>query len=269
MLNFLQRVRAHKIQELQTQMQRLPLAELRARLRDLSPPRDFVAALQGPGVALIAEVKAASPSAGVLHAQLDPAAQARAYARGGAAALSVLTDQAFFHGALTHLTAARAATGLPVLRKDFILSAYQVYEARAAGADAVLLIVALLEPPVLRDLIALAADLGLAALVEVHTPAEAEQALKAGARLIGVNNRNLHTLQVDLGTAEALLPQLPPPVGKVAESGIATPADVQRMAAAGADAVLVGTALVRAADPTALARALVRAGQPYGQGVTP
>ncbi|NPA26268.1 MAG: indole-3-glycerol phosphate synthase TrpC [Chloroflexi bacterium] len=249
-----------KVEEVQQARARVPLAEMRRRAEAAPRPRDWRAALTKPGVQVIAEVKAASPSAGVIHAQLNPGAQAQRYARAGAAAISVLTDPTFFHGDLAHLQAVRAAVSLPVLRKDFLLDPYQVYEARAAGADAVLLIVALLDDARLRDLLALSRELGLGTLVEVHTEAELERALAAGADVLGVNNRNLHTFEVDLRVSETLLPRVPAGVVRVAESGVATPEDVRRMACAGADAVLVGTALMRAADPEAATRALVRAG---------
>ncbi len=256
-LNRIARVKLDEIRRAQAQR---PLAEVRAQAEAMPPARDWRAALAQPGVQLIAEVKAASPSEGVIQAALDPEAQARAYARAGAAAISVLTDAPFFHGSLAHLRAVRAAVPVPVLRKDFILDPYQIYEARAAGADAVLLIVALLDDAQLRDALALSRELGLGTLVEVHTPTELERALAAGAEVIGVNNRDLHTFTVDLAVSEQLLPRIPRGVVRVAESGVHTPEDVVRMACAGADAVLVGTALMRADDPEALARALVHAG---------
>lgn len=204
-----------------------------------------------PGLSVIAEVKRRSPSKGDLALGLDPATQAELYSAGGAAAVSVLTEPAFFGGSNDDLVAVREACPLPVLRKDFTVSAAQVWEARAIGADAVLLIVAALTDDELLRFLGEAADAGLAALVEVHTGAEAERALAAGATLIGVNNRDLATFTVDLGTAERVAPLLDGVV-RVAESGIGDPQDAARMARAGYDAVLVGESLVRSEDPAGL-----------------
>lgn len=201
-----------------------------------------------PGLSVIAEVKRRSPSKGDLALGLDPATQAELYSAGGAAAVSVLTEPGFFGGSNDDLVAVREACPLPVLRKDFTVSAAQVWEARAIGADAVLLIVAALTDDELLRFLGEAADAGLAALVEVHTGAEAERALAAGATLIGVNNRDLATFTVDLGTAERVAPLLDGVV-RVAESGIGDPQDAARMARAGYDAVLVGESLVRSEDP--------------------
>lgn len=244
-----------------------PLAELQqAAAAAARPPRDFVAALREPGVSLIAEVKRASPSAGPLRPGLDPAALAAEYAAANAAALSVLTDARYFQGSLDDLRAARAAVSLPVLRKDFVVSPYQVYGARAAGADAVLLIVAVLDDPALDALHRLAQALGMAALVEVHDEAELRRALAIGPRVVGVNNRDLHTFRVDLGTTARLRVRIPDEVLLVAESGVHSPADVARLAAIGADAMLVGEALVRAVCPGEVARELVGAGRGERQG---
>ncbi len=204
-----------------------------------------------PGLSVIAEVKRRSPSKGDLALGLDPATQAELYSAGGAAAVSVLTEPGFFGGSNDDLVAVREACPLPVLRKDFTVSAAQVWEARAIGADAVLLIVAALTDDELLRFLGEAADAGLAALVEVHTGAEAERALAAGATLIGVNNRDLATFTVDLGTAERVAPLLDGVV-RVAESGIGDPQDAARMARAGYDAVLVGESLVRSEDPAGL-----------------
>lgn len=204
----------------------------------------------------MAEVKAASPSAGLLREDLDVPDLARRYAQGGACALSVLTDREFFRGAPEHVQLARAASDLPVLRKDFTLDAYHVYEARALGADAVLLIAAVLDDRRLQELIELAGRLGMAALVEVHTEAEADRTLAAGARLVGINNRDLRTFRVDLATTERLRPRLPESVLVVSESGIDSPEDVRRVWEAGVRAVLVGSALVRSPDPEAKLRQL-------------
>jgi indole-3-glycerol phosphate synthase len=234
------------------------------RERALAAPgtRDFAAALRpaGANVAVIAEVKRRSPSKGLLAPELDPAAVAKAYEAGGAAALSVLTDGPYFGGSVADLQAARDATSVPVLRKDFTIDEIQVYEARAIGADAVLLICAALpDDALLADLHALAVELGLAALVEAHDAAEIERALRAGARIVGVNSRDLATFDEDLDRTHALASQLPADVVAVAESAIRTAADARRMAAAGFDAVLVGEALVRSTDPTSLVRDLAAA----------
>jgi indole-3-glycerol phosphate synthase len=219
------------------------------------PPRDFAAALRPTTrkLAVIAEIKRRSPSKGDLAPDLDPAVIAKAYETGAAAALSVLTDRLFFGGSVDDLRAARDATGVPVVRKDFIIDETQVLEARAIGADALLLIVAAVpDDALLVDLHGFAGDLGLTALVEVHDEAELDRALAAGAVVVGVNCRDLATFGEDLGVAERLARRLPPDVIAVAESAIREPADARRMAAAGFDAVLVGEALVRAPDPTAL-----------------
>lgn len=226
-----------------------------------APPRDFAGALRRRAaagtVAVIAEIKRRSPSKGPLAENLDAAATARCYAAGGATALSVLTDDAYFGGSLGDLEAARAACPLPVLRKDFTLDAVQVYEARAAGADAILLITAAIaDDALLADLVALAADLGLGALVEADDEPGVERALAAGATLVGITNRDLRTFGEDLGTSERLSALLPPGVLAVAESAIRSPADARRMADAGFAAILVGEALVRAGDPEAATRAL-------------
>lgn len=240
--------------------------------RDAPAPRDMAAALRRGGVALIAEVKRASPSKGLLNPHLDAAALARTYAAGGAAVISVLTDGHFFQGSLADLRAVRGAVDLPVLRKDFILDPCQVYEARAAGADAVLLIAAVLDDERLHALYRLVRDLGMDALVEVHDEAELDRALSLAPRIVGVNNRDLRTFQVDLETTARLqshlrsASQYPPGVTLVAESGIHTPADVARLAAMGAHAMLVGEALVCAADTEAAVRRLVRAGAPVPEG---
>lgn len=234
------------------------LGELLAAAAQAPPARDFAAALRGPDVRVIAEIKRASPSEGAIRSgAFDPAEIARTYEANGAAALSVLTDERFFGGHLDHLRAARGAVGLPVLRKDFVVDERQVIEARAAGADAVLLIVAALPPVRLRALQALARDLGMAALVEAHDAAEVETALGADATVIGVNNRDLRTFVTDLANTERLAPMIPAERVLVAESGVHERADVERLAAAGADAVLVGTALMQAEDPGAALRELV------------
>jgi indole-3-glycerol phosphate synthase len=221
-------------------------------------PRDFAGALKGPKLAVIAEMKQRTPSMGVLSEDYRPADLAHAYAEGGAAAISVLTHMAGFGGRVEHLRAVRAATDLPMLRKDFVTDSYEVAEARACGADAVLLIVAALEPDQLRDLVGLAKSRGVAALVEVHDERETAAALEAGAKLIGVNHRDLRTFDVDLGLTERLRKVIPPEVVVVAESGIHSAEDARRMREAGADAILVGELLMRSADPAAQLRALIQ-----------
>lgn len=229
-----------------------PLASLEAELGAAGAPRGFGAALARPAgapVRVIAEIKRASPSAGPIRAGADPAAIAREYADAGATCLSVLTDERYFDGHLSFLGRAREAVELPLLRKDFVIDPYQLVEARVAGADAALLIVAALEQPLLRELLAATAELGLDALVEIHSEAEAERALEAGARLIGVNHRNLATFEIDMALTERLRPHVPAGTVLVGESGIRTSEDVARLAAAGADAILVGESLMRAPSP--------------------
>jgi indole-3-glycerol phosphate synthase len=225
-----------------------------------TPLRDFAGAVScGPEPRVIAEVKRRSPSKGEIRADFDPVACAVAYAEGGAAAISVLTDETFFGGHLDFLAAVRAAVATPLLRKDFLIDAYQVDEARVAGADAVLLIAAALAPDALAALAARAEGLGLAALVEVHDEAELEVALAAGARIVGINNRDLRTFETDLGVTERLAPRIPEGVVVVAESGIFTCADMARLARSGAHAFLVGESLMREADVAGALRRLRRA----------
>jgi indole-3-glycerol phosphate synthase len=258
----LDQIVATKREELAAARAAAPEAELRAALADAPRTRDFAAALRAPGqVRLIAEVKKASPSAGLIRPDFDPAAIARAYQAGGADCLSVLTDRSYFQGSPDTLRAVRAAVELPLLRKDFTLAAYQLLEARLWGADAVLLIAAILEPALLADLAAEAADLGLAALVEVHTAAETELAVAAGAMLIGVNNRDLKVFRTDLATTERLRPLIPADRLVVSESGIRDTADVARLRAAGVNAVLVGESLMRHNDIESATRALAAAGR--------
>jgi indole-3-glycerol phosphate synthase len=241
--DILQRILAVKTREAAELAPRL--GELRATARDLPPPRDFRAALSGTELAVIAEIKKASPSAGKIAADLDPAGLAAAYAHGGAAAISVLTDREFFHGGADDLRRARAAVSIPILRKDFIIAEAQVYEARTLGADSLLLIAAALPSKRLADLLGLSRELGMEPLVEIHDEEELAMAVDAGAAIIGVNNRNLRSFIVDLAVAERLRPLFPGNAVSVAESGIRTPVDADRMARAGFDAVLVGEALVR------------------------
>ncbi len=231
--------------------------EIRARAEASGRGRDFAAALQeAPGRAIIAEIKKASPSAGVFRPVRRVGGQARAYQEGGAAALSVLTDRRFFGGGLDDLIQARQAVDLPVLRKDFIIDPVQILQAKAAGADAVLLIAAALEPDRLAGLYALARELDLCPLIEVHDETELDPVLALEPELIGINNRNLKTLEVDLSGFGRLRRLIPAETTVVAESGVSTPAHMARLEARGADAFLIGTALMRAPDPAALLRRL-------------
>jgi indole-3-glycerol phosphate synthase len=237
----------------------VPLEELKRRAAEQREPRDALAALRRAGTSVIAEVKRASPSRGRLADIADPAALAAAYEAGGAAAVSVLTEDRRFGGTLADLQAVRAAVDVPVLRKDFVVSPYQVWEARAYGADLLLLIVAALGQNALTCLLERTQSLGMTALVEVHDEAELERALDAGATVVGVNARDLRTLHVDRDTFARLAPHLPPDVVTVAESGIRDAHDLLAYAAAGADAVLVGEGLVTSGDPRAAVASLVAA----------
>ncbi|MEP6815496.1 MAG: indole-3-glycerol phosphate synthase TrpC [Marmoricola sp.] len=234
------------------------------RLRDLAAlrpePRDPMPAFRSPGVSVIAEIKRKSPSKGELSDIVDPAALARSYAEGGAAAISVLTEQRRFNGSLGDLRAVRAAVETPLLRKDFVVTEYQLVEAREAGADLVLLIVAALPGDELSRLYGAACALGLTALVEVHDEVETERALAVGAELVGVNARNLRTLAVDPDTFARIAAGIPDDVVKVAESGIRGPADVERFVGEGADVVLVGEALVTGRDPATAVKEMLSAG---------
>ncbi len=235
-----------------------PLADVVRRAEQRRERRDFAAALRGPTLRVIAELKRASPSLGILCSDYRPLEIARGYEKAGAAALSVLTEEKYFLGSLADLGVAREAVQLPVLRKDFILDAYQVYEAVAAGADALLLIVAALNDEGLHALLGLCRRLHIAALVEVHTEEELQRALDAGAGLVGVNNRDLKTFEVNLATSFRLRARIPSKCVAVSESGIKTPADVQVLAQAGFDAILIGERLMKEADPgKALAELLV------------
>jgi indole-3-glycerol phosphate synthase len=251
--DILQRTRADLLQR----RAQTPLAALEARCRDRVPSRDFLGALRRDAgsdgrrsgrIRVIAEVKKASPSKGVIRADFVPVDLARAFARAGAHAISVLTDAPFFQGSLDHLRAVREAVDLPILRKDFHVDPYQLWEARAAGADAVLLIAAVLSPAELRELLELGRALQLVALTEVHTRQELETALACGAELVGINNRDLKSFEVSLETTFGLLPYVPDDVVLVSESGIRHAEEVARLAAAGMDAVLVGEGLLRHLD---------------------
>ncbi|AKS34399.1 indole-3-glycerol phosphate synthase TrpC [Mycolicibacterium goodii] len=238
----------------------ISLDEIKQRAKQAPPPLNVMAALREPGIGVIAEVKRASPSRGELANIGDPAELARAYQDGGARVISVLTEQRRFNGSLDDLDAVRAAVSIPVLRKDFIVRPYQIHEARAHGADMLLLIVAALEQPVLESLLERTESLGMTALVEVHTEEEADRALKAGASVIGVNARNLKTLEVDRDVFGRIAPGLPSNVIRVAESGVRGTADLLAYAGAGADAVLVGEGLVTSGDPRSAVADLVTAG---------
>jgi indole-3-glycerol phosphate synthase len=231
--------------------------ELAAQAAPMPAPRDFTGALRAAGISCIAEVKRRSPSQGDLDPDLQPELVAKEYVAGGAACLSVLTDQRYFGGSTKDLRAARDASGLPVLRKDFTVQEADVVDARLMGADAVLLIVAALDDDELARFHARAEELGLAALVEVHDEAELDRALAAGARLVGVNQRDLRTFAVDQDRARSLAPRIPAGVVAVAESGIRDDDDARRLADAGYDAILVGETLVRAPDRPAALRALI------------
>ncbi len=237
-----------------------PLAEVRARALDCPEPADFAGALAAEGVSLIAEVKKASPSKGVIREDFDPESIATAYAGNGARALSVLTDEAYFQGSDAHLQSARQAAGIPVLRKDFTIDPYQLFEARVIGADAALLIVAIMDGGQLEDLQGLGRELGLSVLVEVHTREELERALAADASLVGINNRDLRTFETSLDTTFELRPFVPETVTLVSESGIEHHEHLRQLGEAGVDAVLVGESLMRAEDPGAAVRDLLGGG---------
>ena len=253
MADILDRILAVKAGEIANAKRVRSEAAVRREAEAAEKPRDFVGALRakiGAGQpAVIAEIKKASPSQGVLREPFDPAAIASSYAQHGAACLSVLTDEQFFQGRAEHLASARAASGLPVLRKDFVFDPYQVYEARCLGADCILLIVAALAPPRMRELESVAASLGLAVLVEVHARAELDLALELATPLIGINNRDLRSFETRLDTTLGLLPHVPPSRIVVTESGINAPLQVARLRQAGVGAFLVGEAFMRAKDP--------------------
>ena len=261
MSDVLARIIARKKDHLAQRRAALPSAELTARLADLPPTRGFAQALHATDeagrLALIAEIKRASPSRGLIRADFDVPTLALAYAAGGAACLSILTDEPFFQGRDLFLGLARRAVGLPLLRKDFIIDPYQVRESRLLGADCILLIMAALADEVAIDLAGVAAGLGMDALVEVHDETELERALRLPSRLLGINNRNLKTLAVDLSTTVALAPLVPPDRVIVAESGLTSHADLLRMRRAGARAFLVGESLMAQADVTAATRQLL------------
>jgi len=248
-------------EDLATRKEQVPLEDLKRRVETAPDPRDALAVLRQGGVGVIAEVKRSSPSKGSLATIDDPTQLAQAYERGGARCISVLTEQRRFGGSLDDLVAVRAAVDVPVLRKDFIVTSYQLWEARAYGADMALLIVAALEQPALVSLVERAESIGLLPLVEVHDADEVDRAVDAGAKVIGVNARNLKTLDVDPAVFSRVAPLIPEGVVRVAESGVRNAQDLLGYAAAGADAVLVGEALVTQADPAAAVQELVSAGE--------
>ena len=274
-MSLLEKILSRTRADLEERRTRIALDDLRARCRDQRPVRDFLGAVhrervaggaagvpppsqrRGGRIRVIAEVKRASPSKGVIRPDFDPVALAVAYADAGADALSVLTDAPFFQGSLEQLTTVRSRVGLPILRKDFHVDPYQIWEARAAGADAVLLIVAAQAPSALVELLGVSRELGLTALVEAHTAGELETALQSGARLVGINNRDLKTFEVSLETTFALLPRVPAGVVLLSESGISRTEEVARLAGAGVDGILVGEGLLRHADVGRALRNLV------------
>jgi indole-3-glycerol phosphate synthase len=261
MSDVLARICADKRRHVEAMREAHPLAEIERRAAAASPPRGFKAALERRiaegGLALIAEIKKASPSKGLIRADFEPAALARAYALGGASCLSVLTDEPYFQGRDAYLNLARSAVDLPCLRKDFMLEPYQILESRALGADCVLLIMAALTDDEAQNLARLAHDLAMDVLVEVHDGGELDRALMIEADLVGINNRNLKTLAVDIATTEALAPRVPADRLLVAESGLYDHADLERMAEVGARAFLVGESLMREADVSAATRRLL------------
>jgi indole-3-glycerol phosphate synthase len=248
---------AHKRAEVDASKTSVPLNSLKRRLSELGPPRDFRAALRAPGISLIAEVKKASPSKGVLRPNLNPVELGGQYERAGASAISVLTDKKYFQGALADLTAVRRHVGVPCLRKEFIVDEYQIYEARAAEADAILLIVRALSDEQLRDYLELAGDLKMAALVETHDAREIERAINAGAHILGINNRDLATFQVSLNTTLELKRYVPGGHVLVSESGIHTREHVALLEDGGIDAILVGESLVTSENVGAKVRELL------------
>ncbi len=257
-MNRLDEILVHKRREVEQRRLELDLTQLRARMMPHTDPRSFSQALrQKDAMALIAEIKWASPSAGILRKDFDPSALAQAYERGGAHALSVLTDERFFHGKLKDLLQARSATSIPCLRKDFVIDEYQIWEGRLANADAILLIVAALKREELARFIQITTETGMDALVEAHDERELDIALEVGANIVGINNRNLQTFEVDLAVTERLAPKIPRDRMIVSESGIRTAVDIRRLRACGVHAILVGESLMRQTDIESATRKLM------------
>ncbi|MBI3541457.1 MAG: indole-3-glycerol phosphate synthase TrpC [Deltaproteobacteria bacterium] len=249
----LEKIIDYKKLELESQKRKVTLKDLRFQVEDTSPARDFLNALRCPGIRVIAEIKKASPSAGLIRPDFDPVAIAQSYEQNGAAALSILTDEHFFQGSLKDLEKVKKVVPLPLLRKDFTLDAYQIYEARAAGADAVLLIVRILEPAQIKDYLDLATELGMSALLEVHDEEDLKKTKPLVAKIIGINNRDLDTLKIDLETSVKLSKNIPQGTASqgtliVSESGISSSSDVQKLQRVGINTFLIGESLLRAKD---------------------
>jgi len=255
----LDQIVSHNLEELEYKKRRLPMAELQKIALKQPPALVLASALRGDGIQLIAEVKKASPSRGIIRPDFDAAKIAKIYAGNGAAAISILTEARYFQGSLDHLKDIRKALSnkLPLLRKDFIVDPYQIYESRAYGADSLLLIVAILKPETLQELLRLCHELNMSCLVEVHNEAEVEIALKSQAKIIGINNRDLNTFNVDIATTERLRPLIPPDRIVVSESGIKERTDIEKLNRLGIDAVLIGESLMSAPDIAARMRELL------------
>lgn len=247
--NILKRILSHKREELEACKRKISLADLQAQVGRVKAPLSLFRALSVGNLAVIAEIKKASPSAGVIRKNFEPLEIAKSYVRSGASAISMLTDEEFFQGSLDFITKVRPFVPIPILRKDFIIDPYQVVEARVHGADALLLIVAALEKSQLSDLLHQTHELGMNALIETHTAEEMEVAIESGARIVGINNRSLESFEIDLGTTEQLAPMVPDGTLLVGESGLHSQEDIQRMINANVDAVLVGTHFMSDPDP--------------------